>query len=151
MTKRVSRVRALIERNIPCDYDRDIAIGHPCGYIASASYLRHHPEDSKAVSYYLMCDASFSGDFESMLLDMALCKCEMPRPVWRHLKHWVSKGCPHWSKNKAYSAALLWWWNKHSWCFVPNRNAQCPEAEDAADYYRTVAYSQLEELRTALS
>ena len=151
MTKRFSRVRTIINRNVPCDINNDVAIGHPCGYIASASYLRAHPKDSRAVAYYLVGDASFSGDFELMLVDMALCNCEMPRSVWRHLKHWVSRGCPHWKNNSAFSAALVWWWEKHSWCFVPNRNERCQGALDAADYYRGVAFEHLVSFQKAAS
>jgi len=148
MAKRYSLTSDLINRRIKSK-ENDVIIGHPCGAIAPASYLRTHPKASRNVAYYLQGDASFAGDFELMLTEMGLCGCEMPRSTWRHLKFWVSKGCPHWSGNTAFSKALVWWWKRHAWCFVPNRNGSSQEAKDAAEYYRNIAYLELEKFQQA--
>jgi len=148
MTKRFNTVLTLIKGNIK-PKAVDVLIGHPCGYIAPASYLRKRPKASRAVAAYLESDASFSGDFELMLVTMALCGCDLPRSTWRHLKHWVSKGCPHWKNNSVFSAALVQWWNQSAWVFVPNRKESCQEALDAAEYYRDVVFENLKFLENA--
>jgi hypothetical protein len=148
MAKRYSLTSMLVNRGFK-HRDWDIMIGHPCGAIAPASYLREHPKASRNVARYLQGDASFAGDFELMLIEMGMCGCEMPRSTWRHLKFWVSKGCPHWSGNTAFSKAMVWWWNRHAWTFVPNRNGSDQASKDAADYFVTVAYSELEQLQQA--
>jgi hypothetical protein len=148
MAKRFNLVREVISRNVRAR-ETDVLIGHPCGYIASASWLRKHPKVSRKVSDFLLGDASFSGDFELMLVTMALCKCELSRDAWRHLKHWKSRGCPHWKNDPAFSALLVSWWNKSAWVFVPGRNTREPEAVDAAEYYRDIVFSLLEEIEKA--
>ena len=150
MTKRFNLTRTAIDRRINSK-EGEVLVGHPCGYIAPASYLRKRPKMSRAVAHYLTGDASFAGDFESMLITMGLCGCELPRSTWRHIKHWVAKGCPHWKQNSAFSAAMLWWWKRYAWCFVPNRNEYCQDALEAAEYYRELAYLDLVKLEEALS
>jgi hypothetical protein len=80
--------------------DGSVLIGHPCGFIATAGYLRSRPKKSRLVSSHLANDA-FVGSlwnfasFASMLEDMQREGCELSRYARRDvLGRWVRMGRP---------------------------------------------------------
>ena len=146
--KRFSTIRLLINREV--DFRDGVMVAHPCGSYAPASYLRSRTKLSKAVAASLQSDASFSGDFEHEIIEMALRGCALPNSVYRHLKWWRSKGCPHWRANRKPSTFLASWWDAHSWVFLPTlsrKRSSDSDAEyrDAIDYYRDIALHYLHE------
>jgi len=108
MAKRYNRIATLASRRTngnpgPWDFQ----IGHPCGFLATSRHLRSRPALSKAVSDFLLGDASMSGDFEDMLMMMTVYKLRVSKRVKLHLKQWVKAGCPTWKNNSALSVALV--------------------------------------------
>jgi hypothetical protein len=77
-----------------------VLVGHPCGFIATAGYLRSRPKKSRAVSSYLANDAFVGGlwnfaSFASMLETMQREGCELSRYARRDvLGRWVRMGRP---------------------------------------------------------
>jgi len=152
--KRFNIVGNLCFKRIPRRDDEYVC--HPCGPYAPVSYLRSRPNVSRAVAYSLQQDASFSGDFEREIIEMALRGCAVPNKVWKHLKRWRSKGCPHWKARRKPCPVLTSWWDAHSWVFLPTlsrKRSSDSDAEyrDAVDYYRDIALSNLMEAMALLS
>ena len=148
--KRFNTVSLLVRKRV--DIRDGVMVSHPCGSYAPVSYLRSRPKLSRAVAGDLQQDASFSGDFESEILDMALRGCDIPNSVYRHLKWWRSKGCPHWMSGRKPSAPLAAWWDTYSWVFLPTlsrKKSSDSDAEyrDAVAYYRDIAFHNLAEAR----
>ena len=79
-----------------------VLIGHPCGFIATASYLRRRPAKSRYVSNYLAGDAytggpkevwnfaSFAHEIETMQLE----GCVLGKYAKAVLSKWVRQGRP---------------------------------------------------------
>lgn len=96
MPKRLSKVNSVVRRDLK-ELPDVVLIGHPCGFIAPVGWLRSRPKLSIAAGDFLLNDASMQGDFEEMLCKMIIGGATVSRRVKRHLKHWYSKGCPHWT------------------------------------------------------
>lgn len=107
MSVRRNRIATLANRNTNENCGPwELAVGHPCGFIASSRHLRARPKLSKAVGDFLLSDATMSGDFEDMLSLMVVYRLKVSKRVKLHLKQWHKLGCPTWKKNDALSLAL---------------------------------------------
>jgi hypothetical protein len=77
-----------------------VQIGHPCGFIATAGYLRSRPNKSRFVASYLAADAGVGGDtwnfasFADMLETMRLEGCALSRDARLVVGRWVRAGRP---------------------------------------------------------
>jgi len=138
MAKRTTLVIQAIEANYGFEANEaSPSIGHPCGFIAKAQWLKRHPKHSIAVGNYLLNDATFSGDFEGMLLTMILCGCQVSAKVMKHLERWSRMGCPNWMGKLITSNYAAWWasW----WKALKSMRGE----GDAYEYYCDLAYEEL--------
>jgi hypothetical protein len=137
MPKRVTKIVAVISKQL-YEHPEHCSIGHPCGFIAPGPWLGSRPKYSVAVGDFLLNDASFAGDFETMLIELMLCNGEVSSKVKKHLRFWARKGCPTWQGADRRLLLEAWW---REWSNLLFEGKRAPG--DVWDYYRTVAFSAL--------